>query len=179
MTHSTPSDSDNTRKGTDLEDATELVLYALKTDGHVIVDYRLRHGSAFPDFWVLDSKGREWLIEVKNLAPRYLIEYAPKGVWLWNKRWVEQNILSKEWSRNEYETRGMRGKTRRERTGIKIPAHNPIPALVVSVWLFAQDAHQALIDFFGKNIVTLGNPTFYGGPWGHELYNGLRRLFTS
>ena len=173
------SDADNEAKAADLEDATELVLYALKTDGHVIVDYRLRHGSQFPDFWVLDSKGREWLIEVKNLAPRYLIEYEPKGVWQWNLSWVKSHILNKDWSANEYQTRGQRGKTRCERAGFKIRAHNPIPALVVSVWLFAEDAHQALIGFFGRNIVTLGTPTFYGGPWGHELYNGLRRLFTN
>ncbi len=174
------SDANNTSKGNDLEDATELVLYALKTDGHVIMDYRLRHGSQWPDFWVLDTKRREWLIECKNLRPRYLIEYEPTGVWEWNLSWVKTQILNKDWTAGEYRTRGSRlASTRRERVGLKIQAHNPIPALVISVWLFKQDAHEALTKFFGKNIVVLGTPTFYGGPWGHELYNGLRRLFTS
>ncbi len=168
----------NQEKGDDLERSVLLVLEAFRTDGHVVSEYALAKKAKYPDFWVKDAKGREWLLECKNREPHGLKQ---GGVWMEGVKWVQQNILSKAWGEKVYETRLQRGAKWEERKNrINIRVVNPRPVLVTTVLTYNFEAMCLLRDFFGDSIVQTVYPSWYAGSgWVLELVNGMRRLFTS
>ncbi len=165
-------------KGDDLERSVLMVLEAFKTDGHIVAEYALAKKSSYPDFWVKDSKGREWLLECKNREPHGLKQ---GGIWMENLRWVQKNILSKDWSNAQYQVRRShdeRGRRHGSGTTYVNPDH-PRPALVTTLLTYDYDALSALRDFFGDNIVQTIYPSWYAGSgWVLELVSGLRKIFT-
>jgi hypothetical protein len=96
----------NWRTETILENAVGIVLEVLKEEGHIIEDFQLMRSKKLPDFWVLDSRGRSYLLECKNLRLKRYNEplrhyngtnYQGVSTWFWNARWVRENLLDKRW----------------------------------------------------------------------------------
>src|SRR2546430_11437380 len=91
-----------------LEDAVAVILGVLKEEGHIIEDFQLMRSKNLPDFWVLDSRQREYLVECKNPELKRFPEpvrryngtsYQGVSTWFWNAGWVKDQIFSKEWNR--------------------------------------------------------------------------------
>ncbi len=162
-------------KGDDLERVVQAVLEAFQTDGHIVKDYALAKKADYPDFWVLDAKGREWLLECKN---RGIHGLRQGGIWLENMCWVKSHILNKAWNLDEYQIRKVYGASYRRRQTVKV--NRPIPALITTLMTYSLEARRAIRDFFGDNTVEFVYPTWSGNQgWALELVRGLRRIFTS
>src|SRR6266566_7379171 len=180
----------NVEKGLQLEDLVTVVLESLQSSG-AITFYRLLNAASYPDFYVLDSKSREWLLECKNLALKKLNATAsqPAKTWILSERWVRENILDKEWTLKKYmlndnvktryvPTRG-RHKPKREYysdDSISI-REKPIPVLIISHLYVDTNAYQVLKEFFGDNIILTGDQIIAPSPWVGHVFNQLRRLF--
>lgn len=166
-----------------------VVLEALESGG-AIKFYRLLNSANYPDFYVLDSKEREWLLECKNLA---LKRFKPGDPWIQNSYWVRNNILNKEWTLKRYmlnnnvKTRvkkypsryGTRSKKEYySDDSITIRENRATPVLIISHLYFDTNAYQLLKEFFGENIVLTGDQIIAPSPWTHHVFGQLKHLFT-
>ena len=171
----------NVSKGLHLEDAITITLDMLKDGGRVIENYRLLNSHDYPDFYVLDAKKREWLLECKNLAVK---KFESGDTWLHNINWVNKNILNKKWKERSYELYGTqhydRERKSRVNDRITIRSNGPIPLLVISHFYFDTNAYGALIDFFGSDhIILTGEQIIPPSPWIMHVFGELRRVFTT
>ena len=171
-----------------LEDLVTVVLESLQSAGAVKF-YRLLNAASYPDFYVADSKGREWLMECKNLALKRL---SPGRSWILSSKWVRQNILNKDWRSKTYMTNSnvkskivpIRGRHKPKRTyysddSISIREPPAIPVLVISHLYVDTNAYQLLKEFFGENIILTAEQIIAPSPWVGHVFAQLRRLFTS
>jgi hypothetical protein len=159
------------QKGIDLEDAVTVWLQAMKTDGHVIQDYRLLSSASYPDFYVKDSKGREWLLECKNIFER-----RPLSKW-----WFAHNVFNKRWNERVYRIAESYlskydGVVRRITPCISI-RNVTYKALVISHDWWDDEARAEVNTFFGDNVVVFGEQLRLGSPAYEELFFKLRDLF--
>jgi hypothetical protein len=164
----------NVRKGIQLEDAVTVYLQAMKTDGHIIRDFRLLNAAKYPDFYVRDSKGRDWLLEVKNI-------YLHRAL---TKEWFASNVFSKNWNARVYETGesyvgwdAETGKVRRIRDSITISSVRSL-ALVISHDWWTDEARSEVNTFFGDRVVVFDEQLRLGSQAYETLFFRLRDLFT-
>ncbi len=194
----------NVGVGLELEDVVSVILQELKDEGHIIKEYRLLNSQDYPDFYVLDAKGRDYLLECKNLNVRYRgegkhLQSQPNGrPWVHNYRWTRANILNKEWDASEYFIAGTGKRTRKQQDSpypqktktrpyvydsIRIRNGPPNPILIISHFCFDADSTIALLNLFARgNIIVYGEQLGVGAvPWTKQfsyLLDHLRRTFT-
>ena len=171
--------SNNSRVlGDILEQAVQSALGVLKDEGKVILEFTLLRARKYPDFWVLDAKGRQWLIECKNLAIKHISEGSKKiegaKYWLHNLAWVRFNTLFKEWNGHKFQLRAKSG----VKSQASLNTATCQPLLVISHLLFDSEAYQALKQLFGDFIIILGHQFLGDDKDKLSLYEQLREMFT-
>lgn len=157
-----------------LEGAVELCLENLKDEGRVVRKYHLLRSNSYPDFWVLDSRDREWLIECKNTKGKRVPRNKYLGfgdLWLHNLNWTKSQILSKAWNESQY-VAPLPNKGREI-----IFSHSPKPVLVTTNILFTPEAVEELRRFFGNYVIALGRQMDGSNPMLVKLYERLRQVF--
>ena len=170
----------NIQKEIALESIVERILEGNRNgptnlNGTVAEVHHLLRRHDYPDFYVRDTKNREYLIECKNLG---ITTLRQGGVWIERPHWVRKNIITKKWANKRYKTRNIIGYRHNHRavySRINIRT-SPIPVLIITHFNFNAPAVALLQSLFNGNIIVFHHQIGKGGFGPLILFFSLREL---
>ena len=167
----------NSDKELALENLVESCLEQLRRGGIVKEYHRLVRSHSYPDFYVRDAKGREWLLECKNITQKKHSKpgkHAIGYVWEYRPGWVKTQILNKKWNEASYPIRDGASQGIHSRV-IVSSTQNLRPMLVTSFINLIGESRRLLGGF---RFVVFAEPVKRGSQVPH-IYDRLTQHFSS